>query len=306
MKQRKTISIPYKATLFSESQPFSKYFSNSSASFYENAAEIPLLSQISHKDRKFFDRQALLLLGLLERTLENVSGIDKSSSALNFCVGPARTDLESMLKWASRISDDPMLPAVQPAFAVGLLPNSALSLASIQMNWTGEGNVWSGFAECGAGAIASACDYFSIKSRKAVVAAVNCTNNYFVHDTLEKTPGKRIDNQSELAVSVVLGDESAECSLCGVLSASCFSDLQKEAEIYWEISLPSESLIKPKIEPFGDCGPALFPFVMFCAQAGIFADGDVPFYWQDHFQRWHGILIRKVRKSINEKMKAES
>ena len=126
------------------------------------------------RELRLFDRQGLLLLQALRRTEGSPAAFSRDERAampVHLAVGPARTELEVMRRWARRLSPGEPLPTVQPAAAVGLLPNTPLSLLSIHGDLTGEGAVWAGFSEAGfhalAGVTQALVDAAEIRGRRA-------------------------------------------------------------------------------------------------------------------------------------------
>lgn len=137
------------------------------------------------KDLKFLDRQTALLYQTTRDLLTR--DFPRTSAAVHIAVGPARTELETMMRWANRITADEPLPMVQPAGAVGLLPNTPLSWLSIKLGLTGEGSVWAGFEEAGYAALSAARDALQLNVYdEALVAAVSSPHSYFVLDGFKR------------------------------------------------------------------------------------------------------------------------
>ncbi len=132
------------------------------------------------RDLKVADRQTLLLWRTLDALLRGAPDLDRQRAAIHLAVGPARTDLEALVRWAGRIEPGEGLPLVSSAAAVGLLPNMPLSWVAIRQGWRGEGAVWAGFAEAGFQAVAAAVEAVAAGANEAVVAAVWCADGYFV------------------------------------------------------------------------------------------------------------------------------
>ncbi|MBF0501032.1 MAG: hypothetical protein HQM09_12915 [Candidatus Riflebacteria bacterium] len=147
------------------------------------------------KDLKFLDRQTALLYLTTHDLLANCPDLDRARSAVHAAVGPARTDPDAMYRWAARIPPDSAepvtqaqsLPMIQPAGAIGLLPNTPLSWLSIKLGLTGDCGVWAGFEDAGFAALSAARDAISCEAAsQALVAAVSSPDNYFVLDGFKR------------------------------------------------------------------------------------------------------------------------
>lgn len=137
---------------------------------------------LSPKDLKRFDRQSLLLQQVL--LLAGVRGWPpelRERIPVHVAVGPAQTDLQALRRWASRVDQTGPLPMVQPAQAVGLLPNTPLSLLSISHDLHGESGVWAGLAEAGCQALmAGVLSMTTDNIDQVLILAVSNPDNFFV------------------------------------------------------------------------------------------------------------------------------
>jgi len=136
--------------------------------------------KVSPKDLKTADRQTLVLLRTLHGLLERNPTLDREVAAVPLAVGPARTNLDALERWAQRIVPGESFPLVQSGAAIGLLPNMPLSWVSIRQQWRGEGAVWAGFEEAGFEATVAAFEALQSGIPEAVVAVVSCPDKYFV------------------------------------------------------------------------------------------------------------------------------
>lgn len=135
---------------------------------------------IPPRDRKFLDRQMLLLTRLARMFTRHWSDLDSRTVPVHLGLGPARTDLTALLRWGGRVEPDAALPMIQPAGAVGLLPNTPLSWLSLAFHLHGEGAVWSGFVEAGATALIQAAALVEAGTPEALAIAVDCPDVTFV------------------------------------------------------------------------------------------------------------------------------
>ena len=140
---------------------------------------------ISIKELKTADYQTLLLFSLAKPFLEKLSPPLSDQAGIHLAVGPARTDLQEILRWSSRRKEGEVLPMVKPAQAISLLPNSPLSWLSKHLHLTGEGFVWVGLISGGLQALAAANEAIidAPEPMEALVLAANCPSNYFVQDS---------------------------------------------------------------------------------------------------------------------------
>lgn len=143
-------------------------------------------NEVSPREQKFLDSQTRLLFGAFSLLTQTATDLDRERAAIHLAVGPARTDREAMLRWATRVVPGESFPMVQPAGAVGLLPNTPLSWLSIKCGLRGEGGVWAGLAEAGFAALSSAMAALEAGAPEAIVMGVNDTDSPFVRDALQR------------------------------------------------------------------------------------------------------------------------
>ncbi len=160
--------------------------------------------ELSPKDVRRFDRQTLLLMQVL-RLLEVAARPEAQREILpvQLAVGPAQTDLQALLRWSARVAEDEPLPMVQPAQAIGLLPNSPLSHLSIAFGLRGEPMVWTGLQEAGCRALASSLSLMADEKIDGVLClSVSSPDNYFVRQVFERNYVLPSDQTSEMAVAI--------------------------------------------------------------------------------------------------------
>ena len=167
---------------------------------------------LNPKEIRRFDRQSLLLLHVLH--LAGVPGWPepmRHQVPVQLAVGPAQTDLPALHRWGARVEPAEALPMVQPAQAIGLLPNTPLSHLSIACGLRGEASVWAGFADAGCRAVAAASLYLCDQSREQVlILAVSSPDNYFVRQVFERGFASPPEQMSEVAVALMLTHSSSE------------------------------------------------------------------------------------------------
>jgi hypothetical protein len=153
------------------------------------------------KERRLADRQTLLLGATAERFLATID-FARDRGAVQVAVGPARTDFEALQRWARRLEPGEALPMVQPAAAVGLLPNTPLAWISRRFHLTGEGSVWAGFSGAGAIALRAAIDAIGAGCPEALVLSISCPDPTFVPETYRKLQEPFPGGMSELGVAL--------------------------------------------------------------------------------------------------------
>lgn len=154
---------------------------------------------VQPRDRKFLDRQMLILTHLSHMFMSRWPDLDRDHIPVHLGLGPARTDLAALLRWGARIEPGTSLPMVQPAGAVGLLPNTPLSWLSLALHLRGEGAVWAGFIESGATALGQASALVAAGAPEALAIAVDCPDSYFVPSVLSQS-GKNRDSSLPMPV----------------------------------------------------------------------------------------------------------
>ncbi|MBF0544609.1 MAG: hypothetical protein HQM08_09255 [Candidatus Riflebacteria bacterium] len=273
----------------------------------DNPEKLRALSGISFKESKFFDHQGLIFLHVLKGLLSKVQ-VNKTHSPLYLSVGPARTELETLISWAERISEselsgEKLYPAVQPASAIGLLPNSALSMLSIQLKWHGEGNVFSGFSESGMAAIKSALEALYLGTDSALVSASSYAENHFVQKVMKRGFYESIIPPSPVGIAAHFTKDSSDLSLRGLISFPSSIEIDSAIEQcskIWRIN--QETFLKSLFledffgkrqlsETFGDlmCAGPLFVFSL--AEKNFFGKGLIPVVFRDHFHNISAFLL---------------
>ncbi len=174
----------------------------------------------SMREAKFADRQTLLLTRVVADLLAAQPTLDRERVPIQVAVGPARTDLDALVRWGERLADDEPLPMVQPASAVGLLPNTPLAWLAIRLGWRAEGVVWAGFAGAGHDALTAAVESIGIgTATRAVVAAVNSPDSWFVPAALAHNIVTPRGPLIEAGVALLLGAEESAIRLIATAAA---------------------------------------------------------------------------------------
>lgn len=240
---------------------------------------------LAKKDLKLADRQTLLLYRTLKTLLEEHQPLDRTQGPIHVAVGPAQSDVESMRSWAERIDGPGPYPMIQPAGAIGLLPNTPLSWVSIRLGLKGENSVWGGFAEAGFAAVFAGIRAVLQGSPASLVAAVTSPENYFVQSSIARSgisfPGALV----EMGVALLLSRESTPLRLKGIR----FFPSDTPAETIF-VTLAGESLITRELletqavidgcldrrdisDSWGESLPAKLPFALGLATHGWFGSG---------------------------------
>ncbi len=187
--------------------PNGEAFADSTQRLLEKIPDLDSWGQqlkIPQKELKLADRQTLLLYRTILDLIEEYPDLDLKTAPVHVAVGPARTNLTQMQNWESRIAPSEPWPMIQPASAIGLLPNTPLSWVSIKLGLRGEGAVWAGFHEAGYFALCAGMEALQSGAGKVVVASVNSPENYFVKNTLQRAGLKARSSPIEMGVAILL------------------------------------------------------------------------------------------------------
>lgn len=159
---------------------------------------------LSPRDARRYDRQTLLLMQVLH-LMEADAWLEtqRENMPVQLAVGPAQTDLQALLRWSARVTEQEPLPMVQPAQAIGLLPNTPLSHLSIAFGLKGEPMVWAGLQEAGCRALASSLLLMNDENTDEVLClAVSSPDNYFIRQVFDRKYVSPADQTFELAVAI--------------------------------------------------------------------------------------------------------
>ncbi|MBI3039762.1 hypothetical protein HYY75_12085 [bacterium] len=258
---------------------------------------------IPQKDLRLVDRQTMLLYRTVFDLLEGNPAFSRDSGAFHVAVGPARTNLPAMVKWANRIEPDSIWPMIQPAAAIGLLPNTPISWVSTKLGLRGEGAVWAGFTDAGHESLLAGISFLEETSNEAIVAGVNSPGNVFVESVVERDWYSAKFPPIEVGASLRLSYSGygfclrwAEIFPPSIEIKEIFSHLSSKTRTSAE-ELFSKAVIDGVNDRFdlrnrwGDAMPATFPFAIALAKERVFGEGIIPILVADHFGNIRVVIV---------------